>query len=106
MVPDNKRLSGRVEGNIVSIEEKLLRTRFVVDSGNPHIVIDKKKCEGCMEKPCVYICPVRCYQKETDSISFSWENCVECGSCRIICPEDSIDWNYPRGGYGVCYRYG
>ena len=32
--------------------------------------------------------------------------CVECGVCKIVCPYDNFDWRYPRGGYGVRYKYG
>lgn len=90
----------------MSINDKLLMTRFVVDSGNPHIKIDTSLCSDCLEKPCLSICPVQCYQKEREQMLFSWENCVECGSCRIVCPAGAISWDYPRGGFGVCYRYG
>jgi ferredoxin like protein len=31
---------------------------------------------------------------------------LECGSCRIICPQGAIRWVYPRGGFGICYQYG
>jgi ferredoxin like protein len=32
------------------------------------------------------------------------DGCLECGTCRIACPE--LDWHYPRGGYGVQYKCG
>ncbi|MEK6545549.1 MAG: ferredoxin family protein, partial [Nitrospinota bacterium] len=32
------------------------------------------------------------------------EGCLECGTCRIAC--EFIEWRNPKGGYGVCYRYG
>jgi NAD-dependent dihydropyrimidine dehydrogenase PreA subunit len=35
-----------------------------------------------------------------------WSNCIECGTCRIICPFHNISWKYPAGGFGVSYRYG
>lgn len=90
----------------MSVNDKLLRTRFVVDPGNPHILVDTQACEGCVDEPCLIVCPVQCYQKERDKLIFSWENCVECGSCRIVCPGGAVTWNYPRGGYGVCFRFG
>lgn len=34
------------------------------------------------------------------------ERCVECGACRIVCPYGNIDWHYPRGGFGIVYRFG
>ena len=31
----------------------------------------------------------------------------ECGSCRIVCSEDTnIDWEYPRGGHGIVFKFG
>ena len=89
------------------IEDRLLKIRYVVDNQNPHIMIDYSVCEGCNLKPCVYICPVNNYRLDEDGkVEFSWEACVECGACRIACQEGAITWNYPRGGFGVCYRYG
>ncbi len=90
----------------MSINDKLLRTRFVVDSGTPHITVDSSLCAKCPGGPCITVCPVQCYQKEKQKLTFSWENCIECGSCRIVCPAGAVSWNYPRGGFGVCFRYG
>jgi ferredoxin like protein len=90
----------------MSIDEKLLKTRFIIDSGNPHITLDAERCGECPDEPCLIVCPTQCYKKEKEKLLFSWENCIECGSCRIVCPLGSITWNYPRGGFGVCYRYG
>ena len=33
--------------------------------------------------------------------------CVECGTCRVIGePGGDIEWSYPRGGYGVLFKFG
>lgn len=90
----------------MSANDKLLRTRFVVDAGTPHLALDNEVCTKCVEQACLTICPVQCYQKEQDKVILSWENCVECGSCRVVCPNGAITWNYPRGGFGVCFRFG
>ena len=90
----------------MSIEEKLFKTRFVIDSMNAHIRINKSLCLNCQERPCLTSCPVQCYKLEKGEILFTWENCVECGTCRIVCPLKSVEWNFPRGGFGVCYRFG
>ena len=88
------------------IEDKLSRVRFNVDC-EPHIRVDLKICETCPEKPCLYVCPVQNYRlKEDGCIEFLWQGCMECGACRIACMKDAIEWNFPRGGYGVCLRYG
>jgi ferredoxin like protein len=89
----------------MAIEDKLATTRFTVDI-EPHIRIRIDICETCLEKPCLYICPVKNYVIEEDKLVFSWQGCVECGACRIACPHDAIEWAYPRGGFGVHLRYG
>jgi ferredoxin like protein len=90
----------------MSVNDKLIRTRFVVDSGNPHITVDTSVCSECLEGACLIVCPGQCFEKEQKKLTFSWENCIECGSCRVVCPRDAISWNYPRGGFGVCFRFG
>jgi len=90
----------------MTIEDKLLSTRFVVDSQNPHITLNTLLCATCREAPCINVCPAQCYRREEERMVFSWENCLECGSCRVVCVADAIEWNYPRGGVGVCYRFG
>ena len=33
--------------------------------------------------------------------------CLECGTCRIICTTyRNVDWEYPRGGYGILFKFG
>jgi ferredoxin like protein len=36
---------------------------------------------------------------------FSHQTCLECGACRISCQNGALDWNYPKGGFGVCFRF-
>lgn len=32
---------------------------------------------------------------------------MECGTCRIICDDcRNVDWECPRGGYGVLFKFG
>ena len=88
------------------IEEKLARIRFTVDA-KPHIKVDGAICDTCSERPCLYACPVQNYRlTEESSVEFLWQACLECGACRIVCIKGAVEWNYPRGGYGVSYRYG
>lgn len=40
-------------------------------------------------------------------VEITADGCVECGTCRIIGePTGDIEWNYPRGGYGVLFKFG
>jgi len=92
----------------LSVDDKLFLDKFKVDSENPHLEInDKEICRKCDTKDCVYVCPVGNYKNGSNGeISVSWEGCLECGSCRFACSRNAINWNYPRGGYGIKYRYG
>ncbi|MFC1914402.1 ferredoxin family protein [Chloroflexota bacterium] len=89
----------------MAIEDKLYQVRFNIDA-IPHIKVATDICESCSDKPCLYVCPVQNYTLQDGKLSFIWQGCVECGACRIVCPLGAIQWDYPRGGYGVHLRYG
>lgn len=75
----------------------------------PHLRIrDQKLCIGCTVEACLSVCPADVYERSPGAgeMLLAYENCVECGTCRIVCPSDNIDWNYPLGGLGVVYKYG
>jgi ferredoxin like protein len=59
----------------------------------PHIVVQTDLCLDCAERPCLFACP-------------TCEGCLECGSCRVVCHREAVSWRYPRGGFGVRYRWG
>ncbi|MFQ6070287.1 MAG: ferredoxin family protein [Candidatus Aminicenantales bacterium] len=87
------------------IEEKLAVNKFDVDK-EVHIKVKEDKCLECEEQPCLYACPAGCFKYVEDHITFSYEGCLECGTCRIICSHDALEWTYPRPGFGICYEYG
>ncbi len=89
----------------MKIEEKLALNKFDIDR-EVHIILEEAKCRGCDLTPCLYACPAECYVLRESHVTFSYEGCLECGSCRISCPRDAIHWVYPRGGFGICYQYG
>ncbi|MBI2873907.1 MAG: 4Fe-4S dicluster domain-containing protein [Firmicutes bacterium] len=90
----------------MTLEDKLFLVAFNVDK-EPHLKLkDKAVCAACKAKPCLYICPVENYTLQGEEVVLSWEGCLECGTCRIVCPHDAIDWKYPLGGYGVNFRNG
>ncbi|MHB1909558.1 MAG: ferredoxin family protein [Nitrososphaerales archaeon] len=79
----------------------------------PHLVIlDQAVCKKCEEingspQPCMILCPANVYKWEEHKKNIvSYDNCVECGACRIICPYTNIEWKYPRWGRGLSLRYG
>jgi ferredoxin like protein len=89
----------------LKVEDKLALNKFVVDR-DVHITINEPLCEDCSLKSCTYVCPADCYSLREDHVTFSYEGCLECGSCRLSCHKDAINWVYPRGGFGICYQFG
>jgi ferredoxin like protein len=89
----------------MTIDNRLYTVLFRADRER-HIVVKTEICGACLEKSCTFICPAGCYQLVEDKIEYSYEGCLECGACRQVCDREAIDWKYPRGGFGICLRYG
>ena len=64
----------------LSPEELLALDRFAVDEGNPHILVDKAICARCTSRPCLVVCPARCYQLKDGQLHFEYAGCLECGT--------------------------
>lgn len=92
----------------LSIEQLLGVDKFLVDDDEAHIKLNKEYCRSCGDKPCMYACPAGLYTLKDDEIQFDYAGCLECGTCRLVCPRSgmALIWNYPRGGFGVQFRYG
>ncbi len=92
----------------LSIEQLLGLNKFVVDDDEAHIVVKKEICSSCRPKPCTVACPAGLYSVKDGELSFDYAGCLECGTCRVVCPRasEAIEWKYPRGGFGVSFRYG
>jgi ferredoxin like protein len=89
------------------IDEKLFLDRFRVDEESHIRIVDDAKCmEECKRQPCLYFCPANVYRLEKDRISVAYEGCLECGSCRIACPQLNIEWRLPTGGFGIRHKFG
>lgn len=88
--------------------ELLSRNKFNIDEEEAHIVIDPAICARCQDKPCLYVCPAVLYKLDKNGdISFDCAGCLECGTCRVMCKNKGIiKWVYPRGTFGVSFRYG
>lgn len=90
---------------MVDLDEKLKLVRFQI-SPEAHIKVNKDCCYKCPHQACTYICPAACYNKgDEGEILFAYEGCLECGSCNVVCDQGAIEWDYPRGGFGVGYRF-
>ena len=90
----------------LSIDERLGTDKFSVDSDRPHIVLDKDICVKCYNKPCVKACPAGLYVLQNQEVKFDYAGCLECGTCRVVCVSKGLKWEYPRGSFGIEYRYG
>lgn len=92
----------------VNVEEKLFQNRYRVDTGRPHIkIINPDTCPSCTLKPCTVCCPAGCWRAEEDGkIELVVDGCLECGTCRLICDAENVDWHYPRGGFGILFKFG
>lgn len=94
---------------MVSVEEKLGTLTFKNDHQSHIQIADPKVCATqCKDKPCTTICPAKVYDWDESSqkIILGYENCIECGAARMLCPFNNIKWEMPRGGFGVAYKYG
>ena len=94
----------------LNIANKLGLVKFRPDEVSHLKIIDNEVCRtACGPKFCTHSCPAQVYRWESDEklISIAFEGCLECGTCRNGgCPYDNIEMRYPRGGFGVQYRYG
>lgn len=73
----------------------------------PHIKI-KSGMEGDKRLlAAIRICPAGLYSRnDQGEVVLTTDGCLECGTCRIVCGTDVLDWNYPEGGTGVQFRFG
>ena len=91
-----------------SIEERLYSIRYKVDDQSHLTIRNMDVCLACETKACTHFCPADVYHwdAQAEQTTIAYENCVECGTCRIACPDHNIEWVYPKGGYGIAYRFG
>lgn len=91
--------------NKKSIQDKISTLKYNCSS-KAHLIVDNKKCAKCKEKTCTFICPADVYSidDETKETIVQFENCLECGACRIACPKNAIDWQYPEDNCGIIYK--
>lgn len=68
---------------------------------------DQVCAQKCPEKLCTIFCPSQVYEWEEDEqrLKVDYPRCLECGACYYGCPQENIDFTYPRGGYGVQHRF-
>ena len=106
-----KEMHGQVESSLPqndaseSIAPRLMTLQYNVDE-TAHIVVDGAHCATCAPHPCLRFCPAKCFTPNPkQGIDYYHAGCVECGACLLHCPRDAVKWEYPRGGFGVNYRF-
>lgn len=73
----------------------------------PHITIQPGMEKDPRLKKAIIVCPAGLYSENEDGeVTLTIDGCLECGTCRIACGTDVLDWNYPDGGAGVQFRFG
>ncbi len=90
----------------MKVEEKVALCAIKNDSES-HIVLDQSICKLCKTRLCLRACPAQLYtQSESGEISLDHSDCLECGTCLVICPNGAVSWRYPNAGFGIYYRLG
>ena len=92
----------------VKVEGKLYTNRYLVDGKHPHITVKPHDTPSKALLSLTTTCPAGCYsQNDKGQVEAAVDGCLECGTCRIVCaPTGDIVWSYPRGGFGVLFKFG
>ncbi len=92
----------------MKVEEKLFQNRYLVDPGRPHIKVRPHEKPSRALLALLHTCPAGCYAaNDKGQVEIIADGCIECGTCRILTASTGeIEWNYPRGGYGILFKFG
>jgi ferredoxin like protein len=73
----------------------------------PHIRIRQGFEADPRLRGAVCACPAGLYTLDGEGkVRLEIDGCLECGTCRIVCGTEVLEWNYPVGGTGVQFRFG
>jgi ferredoxin like protein len=73
----------------------------------PHIRIKPGMERDPRLRPALWACPAGLYTENAiGEVLLAADGCLECGTCRLVCGTEVLDWAYPEGGTGVQYRFG
>lgn len=92
----------------MDVEEKLAKVTWY-EARETHLDIENEQtCRNCESRACEVICPaeVWVFENGEEIPTIQWENCLECGSCRIACPDQNIVWRNHEGGEGFAFKFG
>lgn len=91
-----------------SVTERLNDNLYYIDEEESHIKVNQEVAKATgTGKLLVRICPAHVYSEEQDgSIGVTYAACLECGTCLAVAAPGSLEWHYPRGGFGISFREG
>ena len=100
-----------MEGDEAMSEILGLKTKLGLDvfkhDTSPHIKIKEGMEKDERLKRAILVCPAGLYSVNPQGgVELSIDGCLECGTCRLACGTEVLDWVYPSGGAGVQYRFG
>lgn len=84
---------------MMDINLKLSKVKINSDEKS-HLEVDNEICKNCKLKICTKICPAKVYEwtNAQEKLIINYENCLECGACRIACEKKCLNWKYPQKG--------
>lgn len=90
-----------------NIENKLATVKYNCDT-HCHLHPNQADCLVCENRCCEIVCPAHVYEwsEERQELLVNFENCLECGACKIACEKKSLGWEYPKGTKGVTFKQG
>ncbi len=88
-----------------NLEKKLFTVKRKISNKSHIFLSDPDLCQECSSNICMIICPAKVYTKnEIDgTTNIQYEDCLECGACRVACELNNIDWTNPTDGTGITY---
>lgn len=91
----------------INIEAKLYTVKYNADIYS-HLQPVQACCKNCVSRACSIVCPAQVYEWDEveERLIVNFENCLECGACRIACEDKSLGWEYPKGTKGVTFKQG
>ncbi|MDD2586422.1 MAG: 4Fe-4S dicluster domain-containing protein [Syntrophomonadaceae bacterium] len=91
---------------VMGLKAKLGLDVFKPDK-EPHIMIKPGMEKDPRLKKAMLVCPAGLYsENEKGEVELTIDGCLECGTCRMVCGAEVLDWEYPSGGAGVQFRFG
>ena len=91
----------------MNLDKNLATLKYTPDTES-HLKPCQEDCKVCQNRSCINTCPAGVYEwlENEQKLLVKYENCLECGACRIICKKQSLQWEYPKGTKGVIFKRG